>query len=105
MVRIQGAEPEKRFLGIEMGGMKREERGNFPEKKISKGMGKEARDFSEKIFFRNFKILRDLSCASRPTPQGPPPPPYNGVFAMFEAIWRPGTVQKVQMYTAKNWIA
>ena len=39
----------KEGFGIEMG-MKREERGNFPEKKISKGMGLEARDFSEKIF-------------------------------------------------------
>ena len=37
-------------------------------------MGLEARDFSEKKFFGNFKILCDLSCASRPTPQGGPHP-------------------------------
>ena len=39
----------------------------FSRKKISEGMGLEARDFSEKIFFgfRKYKILRDLSCASR----------------------------------------
>ena len=57
--------------------MKWEERGNFPEKKISEGMGSEARDFSEKIFFgfRKYKILRDLSCASRRLPLGGTPPP------------------------------
>ena len=30
---------KKRVFGIEMGSMKREERGNFPEKKNSEGMG------------------------------------------------------------------
>ena len=40
----------KKGFGIEMGGMKRRERGDFPEKKFSEGMGLEARDFSEKIF-------------------------------------------------------
>ena len=51
------------------------ERG-FSRKKISEGMGSEARDFSEKIFFgfRKYKILRDLSCASRRLGLGGAPP-------------------------------
>ena len=55
----------KEVFGIEMGGhIEGGERG-FSRKKISKGMRLEARDFSEKNFFRNFKILCGLSCASR----------------------------------------
>lgn len=45
-------------------------------KKNSNGMGLEARDFSEKFFFGNFKILRDLSCASHRLPLGGGTPPY-----------------------------
>lgn len=41
-------------------GMKRKERGDFPEKKISKGMGLEARDFSEKIFLEISKFCATL---------------------------------------------
>lgn len=47
---------KKGIFGIEMGGMTQRERGNFPEKKISEGMGLEARDFSEKNFFGKIKI-------------------------------------------------
>lgn len=43
---------EKGDFGIEMGGMTQKERVNFPEKN-SKGMGLEARDFSEKIFLES----------------------------------------------------
>ena len=75
----------------------------FSRKKISEGMGKEARDFSEKIFFGNFKILRDLSCASRRLPLGgtPPPPPQKRKFATNKAIQTAQTVQTVQIY-ARN---
>ena len=63
-------------------------------------MGLEARDFSEKIFFGNFKILCDLSCASRRLPLGgsPTPTPKNGKFAANKAIQARQTVQTVQMY-------
>lgn len=39
-----------------MGGMKREERGNFPEKNFWEDIGLEAIDFSEKNFFWDQKI-------------------------------------------------
>lgn len=67
-------------------------------------MGLEARDFSEKIFFGNFKILRDLSCASHRLPLGggPTPTPQNGKFAANKAIQTAKTVQTVQMYARKE---
>ena len=49
----------------------------------------EARDFSEKNFFRNFKILCGLSCASRRLGLGGGAPlcsPKNGKFAANKAI-------------------
>ena len=39
-----------------MGGMKREERGDFPEKKFWEDIGLEARDFFRKNFFGKIKI-------------------------------------------------
>ena len=64
-----------------------EEEGNF-QKKNSEGMGLEARDFSEKFFFGNFKILCDLSCASRRLGLGgsPTPTPTNGKIGQNKAI-------------------
>ena len=61
----------KEGFGIEMGGMKREERGNFPEKN-----------------FWEQKIKNCAESQSRRAPRAPggPPPPYNGVFAMFAAM-------------------
>ena len=53
-------------------------RRDFPRKKIWEDIGLEARDFSEKIFFgiRKYKIVSDLSCASRRLPLGGSPTPY-----------------------------
>ena len=67
-------------------------------------MGSEARDFSEKIFFGNFKILRDLSCASRRLGLGGAPlySPKTGKFAANKAIQAHETVQTVQMYAPHN---
>ena len=55
---------EKGDFGIEMGGMKRQEGGNFPEKKFQKAWGQEARDFSEKIFLEISKF-----CATSVAPR------------------------------------
>ena len=74
-------------------------------KKISKGMGKEARGIFGKNFFGNFKILRDLSCASRRLGLGGGSPLYSpklGKFATNKAIQTAQTVQTVQMYARKE---
>ena len=48
-MRIHGKEPKAGF-GSEMGGMKREERGNFPEKKFQKAWGQRPEIFQKKFF-------------------------------------------------------
>lgn len=45
---------EKGDFGIEMGGMKREERGDFPEKKFQKAWGWRQEIFQKK-FFQKFQ--------------------------------------------------
>ena len=87
----------KRGFGIEMGGMKREERGNFPEKKFQKAWDWRQEIFQKKFFLgsENTKFCATSVAPRAPRPRGSPPPPYNDVFAMFAVIWRLGTVQKV----------
>ena len=79
--------------------MKMEERGDFPEKKFKRhGIG--GKRFFRKNFFRNFKILCDLSCASRRLGLGvvPPHPTQNGKFAANKAIQTAQTAQTVEVY-------
>ena len=75
-------------------------------KKISEGMGLEARDFFRKNFFgiRKYKILRDLSCASRRLGLGGAPLyyPKNGKFAANKALQTCETGETVQMYARKE---
>ena len=52
-------------------GMKRKERGDFPEKKF--------------LGTKNKKLCGESVAPRAPRPRGPPPP-YNGVFAMFAAM-------------------
>ena len=89
-------------------GMKREERGNFPEKNFRRhGIG--GQRFFRKNFFgiRKYEILCDLSCASRRLGLGGAPLPTckNGKFAANKAIQAHEIGQTVQMYTPKIWNA
>ena len=86
-------------------GMKREERGNFPEKKFSEGMGLEARDFSEKIFLgsENTKFCATLVAPRAARPGGVPLPTRKTAnLPQNKATQACETVQKVQVYTPHN---